>query len=82
MADEESETEEEMKTKLKTCREPSVQKCLKCTRPDCDAPLRVAPDISEIRALVYAGMTPPQAIANHLHNKGKRFGKAVEKCQT
>ncbi len=70
-----------MKTKLKVCREPSVQKCLTCTRPECDAPLRVAPDISELYALLHVGMIAPQAIANHMHNKGKRFGKAAKKCK-
>ena len=65
--------------RVKGCKTPEVQKCLHCTRPDCDAPLRVAPHISEIRALVYAGMSSPQAIANHYKNKGRKFGKVLKR---
>ena len=62
----------------KGCTEPEVQKCLHCKKPDCDAPLKIAPHISEIYALVRAGMAAPQAIAAHHNNKGRRFGAAVK----
>ena len=62
----------------KGCREPSVQNCLHCKRPDCDAPLKVKPDISELYALVRAGMIGPQAIDAHIRNKGRAFGRAVK----
>lgn len=63
-----------MNRRIKGCTTPEVQKCLSCRRPDCDAPLKIAPHISEIYALVGAGMASPQAIAAHYNNKGKRFG--------
>lgn len=68
------------------CKEPSVQKCLHCPKKDCDASWDARTDISEIKALVYAGMLKPNAVALHYRNKkvwkGKQFGKAVKECQT
>jgi hypothetical protein len=61
------------------CRTPSVQNCLHCEKPECDCCYRTKPHISEIIALVNVGMAKPQAIKNHLSNKGRRFGKGVIK---
>lgn len=65
--------------KKKGCTTPEVQKCLHCEKPECDCLYITKPHISELYALLYAGMISPQAIANHIHNKGKRFGKGAKK---
>ena len=59
----------------KRCSTPEVQKCLNCSKPDCDCLYRVKPHISELQALLCAGMISPQSIAQHYINKGKRFRK-------
>lgn len=48
------------------CRNPSVKNCLNCTRIDCDAPSDCTLDISEIQALIIAGMLPLSAITKHI----------------
>lgn len=63
------------KARVKRCREPEVGKCLKCTRPECDCIYEVKPTISELKALLCAGMIEPQAISLHYINKGRRFSK-------
>lgn len=55
------------------CHEPEVQKCLHCTKPDCDCIDGARPHVSELYALLYAGMIRPQSISRHFLQLGRRF---------
>ena len=54
------------------CTNPEVEKCLHCEKPECDCWSRAKQHISEIRALVYAGMIPIYAIESHLKQSGRK----------
>lgn len=71
------------------CRAPSVQKCLNCTRPECNVAVGVPYDASEKEALTVAGMIGRHASpriesgksGNHMKGKGKN-GKGKSACKT
>ena len=61
----------------KGCHDPEVQKCLHCQKPDCDCADDAKPHVSELYALLCAGMIRPHSITRHWQQKGKKFGKGV-----
>ena len=57
--------------KTNGCREPSVPRCLSCTRDECNVVDSVPLDRSEIIAQINAGMLPMKALILHDARRGK-----------
>ena len=53
------------------CREPSVLRCLSCTKKECDVPSGVPMHRSEIIAEINAGMLSMHALIQHDLRQGK-----------
>lgn len=68
---------ESLKGNQTSCRNPSVQNCLNCTKPDCDCPIGFPVDESEIIAQIYAGVLQYQALAFHRRMINRRKAGAV-----
>lgn len=56
------------------CRTPSVQNCLHCQKPECDCPAGTRLDISEIRAMISAGIVGINSLNLH-YQKHRRDAK-------
>lgn len=68
---------------IKACKSPSVQKCLHCTKPDCNVAIGIPYDDSEKQALIVARMVgrkaSPRMESDKIEELGKRFrGKAAK----
>lgn len=61
-----------MASKVPACREPSVPRCLSCTRKECDCPGGVPLHRTEILAEIAAGMLSLHALATHDQRRRQR----------